>query len=218
MNGVKRGMTMVELLVAVGSVCIALTLIVLLVIYAQRARQNALKISNMNNLRQLAEAVQLYASDRYYGVMPRWKHERDGGDQSENDLVTALGRLYSGGQGIVKEYPVFHCPNVEAFEPKAFGSTIAGRDDIDDDRECSYSWTRGAQIADLPNKILLADEADESKTKSVNWEEGQAAAYWDGSVRFLQTDNPEDDADLTSIYREDTEKANAVPENDTVLY
>ncbi|MBN2711340.1 MAG: type II secretion system protein [Planctomycetes bacterium] len=212
-----KAFTLVELLVVIAIIAI---LAGMLLPAIQRARVNGLIASNTNNLRQIGTTLEMYSSSTGYGVMPMWKDPgvTDGvgnpGDDTEEELVTALGRLYDGGEGMIDTWQIFSCPYKPAAKPDTQGPQIDGKDDINHDEECSYSYTRNCKISDRSNKIIVADEGDGAGKGFYNWPDiGQVCLYRGSHVKMERLENPEDDCDSTGIYVEGSASA-----TDTIMF
>jgi prepilin-type N-terminal cleavage/methylation domain-containing protein len=192
----KKGFTLVELLVVIGIIAILAGLLLPVLI---GAKETALISKNNNNIRQLTLGVAMYSSESYYGEIPQWN---ENGDTTEVELVTALGRLYNGGNGVVADWNVFSSSNKPCKAPDKEGPMINGVDDINHDDECSFSMTKDMSLSSKANRIIIGDEGSGNNLGMYNFERGNSTGYVDTHVKFHKTDNPKDDLDKDSLYED----------------
>jgi len=189
----KKRFTLVELLVVIAIIAILAGLlipsIVSILITAKQAEC-------LNNLRQIGTAIIAYSNT--YGEMPRWTED----DDTPEELATALGRLYAEGTGFLKDPKIFSCPLKPSKKPDAEGDQINGFAAINHVDETSFSLTRGLNIGDQENKIIVADRGDGAGKGFYNHESNQNCLYTDTHVKLYATDNPADDCDLSGLYTE----------------
>ena len=127
----RHGFTLAELLVVIGIVALLISILVPLI---SRTRQSGGRVKCPSNLRQIGQAIQMYAND-FKGQFPRAVFDGAGGPPTEysaplaphpflaggpgpNDVTAALF-LLARTQDITPE--VFICPSVEGAEPWDFG-------------------------------------------------------------------------------------------------
>ncbi len=189
----RKGFTLVELLVVIAIIAILAGLLMPAILHAQELARRA---SCTNNLRQLNLCLSMYSSDNYWGTVPAATDE----DDTEEELVTALGLLASSG--LAENPELFSCPSESCKRPDAQGPQVDGKDVINHDDESSYSLTKGLGTSDPSNKIILADESDGNQGGGANHEDGQVCAYADSHIAYHRTDDPETDCDMSGIYAE----------------
>jgi prepilin-type N-terminal cleavage/methylation domain-containing protein/prepilin-type processing-associated H-X9-DG protein len=192
MNRIRKGFTLVELLVVIG--IIALLISILLPSLA-RARQQALTVSCAANLRQIGQGLMLYANDNK-GKLPYSMVSIDGvslGSGTKDnwwiEVSTILGTdCWSGGPfapntntwNIPRLSPVLRCPDAfvtpgSAADPSAFTPAAAAHYNCNgrmmpDDVETDGSGT-------VPRPMQLSSVRD-SASKAWIWDGQQSTSPW----------------------------------------
>jgi len=190
-----KGFTLVELLVVIAIIAILAGLLLPTLTHVMELARRA---ECANNLKQMGLSMKMYLSDSYYGTMPAWTTN----DDTEEKLVTALGRLYQEGSGLAGDAELFSCPSQPCKRPDAQGAPVNGKDAINHDEESSYSLARKLGVNDAANKIICADEGDGAGKGGVNHGAGQECLYADSHVAYEKKDDPAGDCDLSGIYAE----------------
>ncbi|MBN2712324.1 MAG: type II secretion system protein [Planctomycetes bacterium] len=199
----KRGFTLVELLVVIAIIAI---LAGLLLPALQRAREAARKANSISNLKQIGLGYEMYTSDQNYGAVP-WGGAVGDTQNSEVNMVKALGRLHKGGDGLVGDWKAFCNPSTEQNAPDKSDLGGSGHTTIDQDAMTAYAMSQHLKTGDKANKIIMADEGrgnggdmttDAGTQVNVNHDDGQTALYKDSHVKFTKVPNADDDCDDTN--------------------
>lgn len=132
----KKGFTLVELLVVIAIITL---LIALLMPSLRKAREHAVAVQCMSNLRQIGQALVMYASDNNGHIPgPAWEYDPEG--IAERTWAMTLQGSHKDGPGYIRliagyyqggdyddESPVSHCPkNGVYFAGKNFDPGVYG--------------------------------------------------------------------------------------------
>jgi prepilin-type N-terminal cleavage/methylation domain-containing protein len=195
-KGARSGFSLVELLVVIGVLALAVSL---LLPALSGARSAASRIKCMNNLRQLLQVEMMYVGEsKGYLTYPNWGNDRASAD------VWATGWLYSQGKvtdppqpddvrsgvlyGFLHSVDVFHCPE------HAVGEAATGTDRLTsyimNGAVCGYGsvgsgqadssgvWAPSWKITDwrMPSEQILWWEAEEGAaiTGGAAWNDGSS--------------------------------------------
>lgn len=142
------GFTLIELLVVIA--IIALLAAILFPAFA-RAREQARKSSCTNNLRQIAQAYDMYVTD--YGALPPYCNKLD--DKFPNIPETNGYLIVEVLQPYLKNRQIFFCPS----DYMARRQTTVGNPDITNHQYTSYcfNWWGYYTLVNAGH-VLLADE------------------------------------------------------------
>ena len=149
----RQGLTLIELLVLIGIVALLISILLPLI---ARTRQSGGRMKCPSNLRQIGQAIQMYANE-HKGQFPRAAFDGAGGMPTEytaalaphpflasgpgpNDVTAALFLLVRT-QDLTPE--VFICPSVKGAEPWDFGGggrTAKGASNFPGRQFLTYSY------------------------------------------------------------------------------
>lgn len=163
---VPPGFTLIELLIVIGIIAL---LIGILMFSLSRARKQQSQARCLSNLRQLMEAMVMYASD----------HDGYGPDEESQYTWDALLVPY------IKDTRIYACPAEDEGAFEDFGTSYEIRDFITVDinhPERSFSGKRLLEAR--PSSIILLFEM----TEGWHFEDTRNAASIDGSARPYDTE------------------------------
>lgn len=171
--GLKRGFTLVELLVVIGIIAL---LISILIPALQRARERAQSVKCQSNMKTLANALRMFANDNKdhlpgnrdnYNQTEEWKRCFLFGGNRWADAGSFVKAPESGTLfKYVRTAEVYKCPSVQGdFAPVGSGLVSNARFDV-----AMYPIWRGAKVTKIKNQSYFHDPNQATKKiKSNGW-------------------------------------------------
>lgn len=202
----RHGFTLVELLVVIAIISI---LAAMLLPALSNARESAKRATCVNNLRQIGQAIYLYAQD-FEGKTPRGPDGRFyclwGAVSSGTDVPTGLGLLVSQGYISQNNAKIFYCPSVPLTVQRGYANPIWGwsKFALGEETWSSYDYrvvryvdsqeVWGMNLSDDVGKAMVSDGyINEWATGFYGSERhhkiGYNVLYTDGSVKWYADPN-----------------------------
>lgn len=164
MNGMRRGFTLVELLVVLGLIAM---LIALLLPSLTRAREQARLVACASNLRQLTFAWMMYAND-HLGLLPgagteAWPDWVVRGGGADGEGAVEAGSLWR----YLRQRSVYRCP----VEPREeYGWSYAMADPAGGGaRDATSGWRRMSQLRSAERQMVFLEDNDNRGAVLGSW-------------------------------------------------
>lgn len=198
-----------------GLVCAALLSVAGIAVPTMtRARHHSNRLKCLENLRVIGEGIHKWSMTHDYALPPGrgmsgFCNSADGKPLPGNlyAVEPGLNALWDKGRGVITDPSVFVCPGDPHVEPPP-----AAGEDFTSPGQLSYAMTGNIYPTDAPNKVIVADKSDKSRSDgatipSANHDHRYVnVLFFDGSVRSFDRPYlpPGAGSELGSIYIRET--------------
>jgi prepilin-type N-terminal cleavage/methylation domain-containing protein len=184
------GFTLVELLVVIAIIGVLASLLTPVLM---KARQQSYKTDCVNNLRNVCNAAQMYASDkRFY---PWSRAIVPGGQQPElsedSDARACLELLYK--YGFLDNPKVYICRASTDEEAEAIDDEKERRQSFRlEEHQCSFTWRKKLTTQSDDSRTPLSGDKRGGDNPITNHKDGRHVAFLGGDVQFFDNEQLED--------------------------
>jgi prepilin-type N-terminal cleavage/methylation domain-containing protein len=189
-RGKARGFTLVELLVVIAIIGILASLLTPVLI---KVRQEGFKTDCKNNLRNIANAAQMYADDRKF--YPFSKEVRGGAAppelSSDDDVRDSIELLYK--YGYVDDPKVFLCKAAIDEEAEAYDTEAERKSQFNmEEHNCSFTWRKKITTVNEDSRTPITGDKRGGEESLTNHKDGRHVAFKGSNVSWFENEKLED--------------------------
>ncbi|HVY61871.1 MAG TPA: prepilin-type N-terminal cleavage/methylation domain-containing protein [Planctomycetota bacterium] len=185
-RGKARGFTLVELLVVIAIIGILASLLTPVLM---KVRQDGFKVDCKNNLRQIASAAQMYASDRK--IYPWPKTLNPGGTQpdlaEDKDARDALGLLCR--YGYIDDARVYLCKAAPDEAADTLDTEAERRTSfVLEEHNCSFTWRKKLTTVNDDSRTPISGDKRGGDTGLTNHKDGRNVVFVGTNVQWFDNE------------------------------